>query len=293
MGELLLAMADEVGKGHRPDRLAAHYEERYREHDPRIGPGGRAGARAFWTDLLRGFPDLSLQVDLMLTDQDRVMAFLTWRGTRAGPYGGVDGDGRRLELRTSELFRLGADGRIAEHWAVVDYSVLSEFGVLPRGAAVPAALAGPTLAGPHGRTERANIEVVLGAYREVMSGHRLERADAYYARDYLNHNAQMPAVPNGVAAFKEYFAGNFAAFPDLTVSVEHLVAAGDLVMVFAVWRGHFTGVSRGRRPTGKRLEMRTSDQFRIAGGKVVEHWEVVDYSGLQNAGIPVRPLPTA
>jgi predicted SnoaL-like aldol condensation-catalyzing enzyme len=35
--------------------------------------------------------------------------------------------------------------------------------------------------------------------------------------------------------------------------------------------------------------MYTSDVFRLAGGKVAEHWEVVDYSGLENVGMTVRP----
>jgi len=32
--------------------------------------------------------------------------------------------------------------------------------------------------------------------------------------------------------------------------------------------------------------------FRLADSQVAEHWEVVDYSGLQRVGIPIRPSTT-
>jgi predicted SnoaL-like aldol condensation-catalyzing enzyme len=284
---LVRRLVDDVHNGHRLDRLDDYFHPGHQEHDPRVAPGAD-GLQTFWRELLTGFPDLTATVDVAVADHDRVMAFLTWRGRQTGPFAGQPPRGRDLELHTSELFRLEA-GRIAEHHAVVDYSILRTFGLRPLRAPGPPRAA---LAGPHEPTERENTAVVLAAYREVLTEHRLDRASVYYEHDYLHHNAQMPAVPNGVPAFVEYFAGNFAAFPDLTATVDQVVASGDRVMVFATWRGHFTGLSRGRRPTGKRLLMRTSDVFRLAGGRVAEHWEVVDYSGLENVGMTVRrPVP--
>jgi predicted SnoaL-like aldol condensation-catalyzing enzyme len=282
--ELIQRLVDDVHNGHRLDRLNRYFRDGHLEHDPRVAPGPD-GPHAFWRDLLTGFPDLTVTVDVVLADNDRVMTFMTWRGRQTGTFADRPPHGRDLELCTAELFRLD-DDRIAEHWAVVDYSILRTFGLRPVRAPGPVR---PGLAGPHDATERENTETVLAAYREILSEHRLDRAHVYYEHDYVHHNAQMPAVPNGVPAFVEYFAGNFAAFPDLTATVDHVVAAGDRVMVFATWRGHFTGLSRGRKPTGRRLLMYTSDVFRLAGGKVAEHWEVVDYSGLENVGMTVRP----
>ncbi|MGC4769676.1 ester cyclase [Micromonospora sp. DT44] len=274
----------EIHNGHRLDRLDAYYDPAGPDHDPRLAPVPD-GRRAFWRDLVTGFPDLSVTVETLVADHDRVMAFLTWRGRQHGEFAGRPADGRPLELHTSELFRLGADGRVVEHAAVVDYSILRMFGVRPMREPGPPR---PGLSGPHTPVERANAAQILAAYREVLTEHRLDRADTYYEDDYRHHNAQVPAVPNGVEAFRAYFAGNFAAFPDLTATVDHILAVGDRVMVFATWRGHFTGLSRGRQPTGKRLLMYTSDVFRMVSGRVAEHWEVVDYSGLENVGMTVR-----
>ena len=264
----------DIHNEHRLDRLAGYFPAGYAEHDPRVG----ADPGRFWREFLTVFPDLTVSLDLALDDGDQVMAFLTWRGHEAGT-------GRDLALRTSELFHI-VEGRVLAHGAVVDYCELGVFGFTPRRTTFPC---DPALRGPHTDAERANVQVVLSSYDEVMTRHRLDRADAYYWRDYVHHNEQMPAVPNGVEAFKEYFAGNFARYPDLAVTPDQVLARGDLVMVFATWRGTFTGVARGREPTGRKLLMRTSDLFRLAGGRVVEHWEVVDYSGLQRVGLPIRP----
>jgi predicted ester cyclase len=58
-------------------------------------------------------------------------------------------------------------------------------------------------------------------------------------------------------------------FPDLTIAVEEVMAEGDSS------RDHARHPQRripGHRPTGKRVEVRAMDMFRIEDGKIVEHW---------------------
>jgi len=46
------------------------------------------------------------------------------------------------------------------------------------------------------------------------------------------------------------------------------------------WRVQFTGTNdgpyEGRPPTHNKLSFSTADFFRIAGGKIAEHWDVVN-----------------
>ncbi|MEU3462731.1 ester cyclase [Streptomyces sp. NPDC006733] len=260
---------DIVGR-HRFDELAERILPGYVEHDPLIRSldGGLVG---FWKRLAAEFGDLEVTVRNLVPDNDRVMLFVTWRGrSRAGA------------LHTAELFRLEG-GRVAEHWDVVDRSELVELGIGPGEAGQPA---GPGLVGPHTELEEANARLVRGAYRTVFSEHRLDLAEEYYHRHYAHHNLRTDAIPSGLDACKAFVAENLAMFPDLTATVEHVVADGDRVMVFVLWRGTMTGAGRGGGPTGRELVMRTGDHFRIAGGKVAELWEVVDYLALRQAGMP-------
>jgi predicted ester cyclase len=41
-------------------------------------------------------------------------------------------------------------------------------------------------------------------------------------------------------------------------------------------RGTHRGAFQGIAPTGKRVEVRAIDMFRISGGKIVEHWGHAD-----------------
>jgi steroid delta-isomerase-like uncharacterized protein len=72
--------------------------------------------------------------------------------------------------------------------------------------------------------------------------------------------------------FKETFAEAREAFPDLSVAVEGLMAEEDRVAVRVVTRGTHRGEFQGIAPTGKRVEVRAMDMFRISNGKLVEHW---------------------
>ncbi|MDF3299906.1 ester cyclase family protein [Streptomyces tropicalis] len=273
--ELVREMYEVLHCAHRFEEAGRFLHPDHIEHDPPAGPaeGGTVGRLRALTGR---FPGLRAGIDHLVADHDRVMLFATWTG--ATP------DGGRLRLHTAELHRL-QDGRVAEHWNVADRDVLAAHGVpgLDGDGAQPAA---PGLHGPHDATERANTDLVLGAYRDVFSEHRLDLADRYYHQDYRHHNMRTDAVPDGLDAFKAFFADNIAAFPDLVTTVDHVVAAGDRVMVFVTWTGTLTGAWSGGGPSGSPLLMRTCDQFRIEGGKVAEHWEVVDYLALRRAGLP-------
>ncbi|MEU3462732.1 ester cyclase family protein [Streptomyces sp. NPDC006733] len=270
--EVVRELFEEILAGHRFDEAAERIHPDYVEHDPLITSSG-GGLVGFWRRIAAEFEDLAVEVENLVPDNDRVMLFVTWRGTRAGA---------AQVLHTAELFRLES-GRVAEHWDVVDQSVLVPLGIGPAEGGQPA---GPGLVGPHTDLEEANAALVLGAYRQVFTEHRLDLAETYYHQNYAHHNLKTDQVPAGLDAFKAYFADNIAAFPDLATTVEHIVADGDRVMVFVVWRGTLTGAWSGGGPSDQVLEMRTCDQFRIAGGKVAEHWEVVDYLALEQAGLP-------
>ncbi|MDF9816834.1 putative SnoaL-like aldol condensation-catalyzing enzyme [Streptomyces sp. SPB162] len=271
--EVVRELFEELLAGGRFEEAAERIRSGYVEHDPLITLQG-GGLVGFWRTIAAEFDDLEVAVENLVPDNDRVMLFVTWRGrTRSGT---------TQALHTAELFRL-ENGKVAEHWDVVDQSVLAPLGIGPAPGGQPA---GPGLVGPHTDLEEANAALVLGAYRQVFSEHRLDLAETYYHQNYAHHNLKTDQVPAGLDAFKAYFADNIAAFPDLTTTVEHIVADGDRVMVFVVWRGTLTGAWSGGGPSDQVLEMRTCDQFRIAGGKVAEHWEVVDYLALEQAGLP-------
>src|SRR5215213_11194663 len=79
-----------------------------------------------------------------------------------------------------------------------------------------------------------------------------------------------------IDTFKETFAEAREGFPDLSVTVEEVMAEGDRVAARVTIRGTHHGEFQGIAPTGKRVEVKAMDMFRISNGKIVEHWGHAD-----------------
>ena len=82
----------------------------------------------------------------------------------------------------------------------------------------------------------------------------------------------------------------FDAFPDFHVTVEDMLAEGDKVMYRGRVSGTHTGEFMGAHPSGKRFEVTEMHVDRVAGGKIVEHWGLLDIMGmLQQIGVIHEP----
>jgi steroid delta-isomerase-like uncharacterized protein len=79
----------------------------------------------------------------------------------------------------------------------------------------------------------------------------------------------------------------FRAFPNLTHTVEDVIAEGDKVVTRYTIRGTHQGETEEfGPPTGKHLELEGITIHRIEDGKIVEEWERYDnLSVLQQLGL--------
>ena len=97
-------------------------------------PGDATGAellKQVWTVLLRGFPDLHLNVEDLIGEDDKVVARIVVTGTHLGEYMGLAPTGKSIAYDEIFIFRF-ADGRVVETWGVVDVlSQLRQLGVAP------------------------------------------------------------------------------------------------------------------------------------------------------------------
>jgi predicted ester cyclase len=128
-----------------------------------------------------------------------------------------------------------------------------------------------------------NKSVVRRFYEELWNGRDLSVADEIFADDCVTHQLQSGAETEGVrrgpAEVKHHVAAWLEGFPDLRFGVEELVAEGDLVVSRAVMRGTHAGAWLGIAPTGRRVSIRMSVTHRIASGKIVEDWVLVEALG--------------
>ncbi len=117
----------------------------------------------------------------------------------------------------------------------------------------------------------------------------LDAVYALYSEDYVDHNAP-PGVPQGMEGLRIGLGAFHNAFPDLQITLEHLIAEGDKVVDHGVSRGTHKGDLFGIPPTGKRVEFTFTDIHRVANGKLVEAWHLEDLvSVMQQIGVMPAP----
>ncbi|HEU4335402.1 MAG TPA: ester cyclase [Candidatus Eisenbacteria bacterium] len=105
-------------------------------------------------------------------------------------------------------------------------------------------------------------------------------ADKVFAADCLIHINGSPDRDLGVAGFKQMIAGLLAAFPDLRLTIEDQIVAGDKVATRWVAVGTNSGPFGNVPATGRRVRVDGLVLDRVADGKVVERWEQWDQAGM-------------
>lgn len=108
------------------------------------------------------------------------------------------------------------------------------------------------------------------AFLRMLNAHDPDLVDGFVAVDYVNHNA---FVDDGREANRAFWTAFFAAFPDVTATMEDLFVTDDRVAGRFVYRGTHRGEFFGVPATGRALEMRSIDVWRVADGQFAEHWD--------------------
>ncbi|MEV6635018.1 ester cyclase [Actinoplanes sp. NPDC051470] len=105
---------------------------------------------------------------------------------------------------------------------------------------------------------------------EMTNTHNPDLVEKFVAENYLNHN---DFVADGREANRQFWAAFFTGLPDVTVTMEDLIIAGDRVVGRFVYRGTHTGDLLGIPASGQPVEMRSIDIWRVQDGLFVEHWD--------------------
>ena len=108
---------DEVWNGGDVDVAVEIFADDYVRHDlrPTKAPSGGAGMAAIARTFRSAFPDLRMEVDVLLAEDDLVAARWTSSGTFTGPWADVAPTGRRATFSGVNIFRF-AGGRVVELW---------------------------------------------------------------------------------------------------------------------------------------------------------------------------------
>ncbi len=97
---------------------------------------------------------------------------------------------------------------------------------------------------------------------------------------------------------KQFIVGLHAAFSDVAMTIQDMVAEGDRLVGRWVMRGTNTGSFNGMPPTGRPVTLSGFDLLRVEGDRFAEVWHVEDtlrvdvdtVTGGRGRAEPRRPL---
>ncbi|MEP6660184.1 MAG: ester cyclase [Acidimicrobiales bacterium] len=118
-------------------------------------------------------------------------------------------------------------------------------------------------------SNKANRDLVQRIYQELHNHKNLSVADDAVAAHVRYRASGAPEV-HGLAAFKESVAADLIGFPDQHITLEDIVADGDLVASRWTYRGTHRGDYFGIAPTEKSVIITFISIDRVVDGKVTD-----------------------
>ncbi len=216
--------------------------DRYTQHSTPV-KDGKEGFIEFFEDFVERNPERDIEIVRGFEDGQYVFLHAV-QSLNGGQYRYV----------TADIFDTDDEGRMIEHWDIiqewVDKSVSGHTQV--DGPAEPTDL---------DKTQE-NKALVAGFVNEVLKDGKLDKLTDYISSEsYTQHNPQIEDGLEGLGAFVEALADSGVTMK--YEEVHKVVGAGNFVAVLSKMKLGGT-------------DMAVIDIFRVDGGLIVEHWDVME-----------------
>jgi steroid delta-isomerase-like uncharacterized protein len=134
-----------------------------------------------------------------------------------------------------------------------------------------------------------NQQAIDRLTNEVLTQHDLGVLDSIFHADYIEADPP-PGMGPGVDGLRQWLSGWFAAFPDVSWTVEEQMADGDQVWSRSTWRGTHKADFFGIPATGRAVSVTAWTIDRFADGKITHSRLMMDtMSLLQQLGAIPAP----
>ena len=129
-------------------------------------------------------------------------------------------------------------------------------------------------------TTDTNKQVVDEFITALFTAGDLTAVDRYLDPGFVNHNPPFPGAPEGREGMRKAAEIFRHAFPDWRSDMQQLIAEDDFVAENFVAHGTHRATLMGETPTGRDVVLQGINIFRIADGKIIERWGLLDQAGL-------------
>ena len=112
--------------------------------------------------------------------------------------------------------------------------------------------------------QEKNKNIVKSVFTELINKRNGSDIDELYDQKMVDHDAWEGQEP-GIEGFKKSVKDFIAMLPDLQVTVDNMIVAGDMIATKDSWKG--THAATKKVATGETMHV-----FRIVNGKITDEW---------------------
>jgi steroid delta-isomerase-like uncharacterized protein len=224
-------------------------------------------------------PDFHATLEDIIAEGNKVVARFTATGTAQGEVQGIPIDGVRYTNTWIIMFRF-ANGKIAEEWWQFDMlGVMEQWGMMSPTRndytwGAPSEVTGD----PGGPV--ANTSMVLYYVQKFWNEQNVAGLDNTHSPDFIGHIPVIPGNPLPLYVYKQVGLLHMAAFPDLRITIDNIIAEGDKVAARWTGAGTHLGELMGIPASGRPVSFTGMTIHRFADGKIVENWWAYDALGM-------------
>lgn len=119
---------------------------------------------------------------------------------------------------------------------------------------------------------------VIEGMVDGLNDHRIDDIGAFFSESFRWMGNQGCGTKEGLRAFQDNWQRPFqAAFSDKTCVDEARLYMGEWAAAFGRQEATHSGTFMGLEATGKRVEIRYMDFWKVEDGKITDNWVMVDF----------------
>lgn len=127
-------------------------------------------------------------------------------------------------------------------------------------------------------TKTADTQKVIDNMVDALNDHEIDSMGNYFDTDFRWIGNAGCGLKQGLKEFQDNWQRPFqAAFSDKVAIDEARIAQGEWMACFGRQEATHSGSFMGIAPTGKKVEIRYMDFWKVVDGKIVDNWVMIDF----------------
>ncbi|SFF02512.1 ester cyclase [Spirosoma endophyticum] len=123
-------------------------------------------------------------------------------------------------------------------------------------------------------------QLVADFIEAIWNQQQFEKLDLYLHPDYVDHSLPIALSPDG-KGLQNWIQATSQSFLHQTFIDDQVTEASKTILKITMQMTH-VGIWRGIKPTGAQVSTMGYRFYRVADGKIIDHWAAIDGTAVEN-----------